>query len=86
MEYADIVLRFERLLDAGKISEYIKCTVMDMSNKVLEHIARKYENVREGVKSVMGGKVLERDSCPGEADGRGILGKMRSYNSSFTAK
>ena len=78
MEYADIVLRFERLLDAGKISEYIKCTVMDMSNK--------YENVREGVKSVMGGKVLERDSCPGEADGRGILGKMRSYNSSFTAK
>lgn len=32
-----------------KISKYIKCTLIDMSNKVLGHIARKYENVREGV-------------------------------------
>lgn len=62
MEYADIVCRLERLLDAGEISEYTKCTIVDMSNKVLEHIARKYENVREGVKSVMGGKVLDYEA------------------------
>ena len=30
-----------------------------MSNKVLEHIAKEYDSVRKGVKSVMGGKVLE---------------------------
>ena len=35
---------------------------MDMSNKVLEHIAAKYDSVREGVKAVMGGKVLEYEA------------------------
>ena len=33
-----------------------------MSNKVLVHIARKYENVMEGVKQVMGGKVLDYEA------------------------
>jgi len=62
MEYEDIVHRLEELLERGKISEYTKCTIVDMSNKVLEHIARKYDNVREGVKSVMGGKVLDHEA------------------------
>lgn len=35
---------------------------MEMSDKVVENLARKYENVREGVKSVMGGKVLEHEA------------------------
>ncbi len=61
-EYGDIMGRPEGLLDAGQISEYTKCTLIDMSNKVLEHIARKYENVREGVKSVMGGRVLDYEA------------------------
>lgn len=52
-EYKDITDRIEQLLNAGEISEYIKCTIMDMSNKVLVHIARKYENVMEGVKQVL---------------------------------
>ena len=30
-----------------------------MSKKVLEHLAKKYSNVREGVRTVMGGKILE---------------------------
>ena len=34
-EYKDITDRIEQLLNAGEISEYIKCTIMDMSNKVL---------------------------------------------------
>ena len=33
-----------------------------MSNKVLEHIAVKYDYVKEGVKAVMGGKVLEYEA------------------------
>lgn len=61
-EYENIAYKLEELLDAGEISEYTKCTIIDMSNKVLEHIARKYENVREGVKSVMGGKVLDYEA------------------------
>ncbi len=31
-------------------------------NKVLEHIAAKYDSVKEGVKAVMGGKVLEYEA------------------------
>ena len=61
-EHADILSRLEKMLDDGDISEYTKCTLIDMSNKVLEHIARKYENVREGVKSVMGGKILDYEA------------------------
>ena len=49
-------------MSAGKINEYTKCTIVDMAGKVLEHIAQKYSNVREGVKSVMGGKVLEYEA------------------------
>lgn len=40
----------------------MKRAIMDMSNKVLEHIATKYDNVREGVKSVMGGKILDYEA------------------------
>lgn len=41
-----------------------------MSKKVLEHIARKYDNIREGVKSVMGGKVLEYEAKTIKNEGR----------------
>ncbi len=83
VEYGHIVCGLEELLDAGKISEYIKCTIIDMSNKVLEHIAKKYENVKEGVKSVMGGKVLDYEAkriknegkLEGRLEGR-LEGKM----------
>lgn len=61
-EYESIKNRLEELLNIKKINEYTKCTIIDMSNKVLEHIAEKYENIRKGVKSVMGGKVLEYEA------------------------
>lgn len=61
-EYEQIKDRLEALLNQGSISEYMRCTIIDMSNKVLEHIAKKYDAVRKGVKSVMGGKVLEYEA------------------------
>lgn len=36
--------------------------ILDMSNRVLEHIAAQYERIKEGVKSVMGGRVLEYEA------------------------
>ena len=33
-----------------------------MSNKVLENIAQKYDNVKKGVHDVMGGQVLEYET------------------------
>lgn len=83
VEYGHIICGLEELMNAGKISEYIKCTIIDMSNKVLGHIAQKYENVKEGVKSVMGGKVLDYEAkriknegkLEGRLEGR-LEGKM----------
>ena len=69
-EYEDIINRLEGMLQAGEIDEYTKCTIVDMSGKVLEHIARKYKNVREGVKSVMGGKVLDYEAKIIRLEGR----------------
>lgn len=62
MEYEQIKNKLEELVNQGAISEYSKCTIIDMSNKVLEHIAVKYDSVREGVKTVMGGKILEYEA------------------------
>lgn len=61
-EYADIMARLDQLLENGNISAYTRKIIMEMSDKVLENIAQKYEHVREGVKSVMGGKVLEHEA------------------------
>ena len=61
-EYAQIRSMLEELAESGEISEYVKCTIMDMTDKVPEHIAAKYRAVREGVKAVMGGKVLEYEA------------------------
>ncbi len=61
-EYAGIRRRLEQLCRQGHIDEYTKCTIVDMSGRVLEHIAEKYENVKEGVKAVMGGRVLEYEA------------------------
>ena len=61
-EYEQIKNKLEELTSQGIISEYTRCTIIDMSNKVLEHIAAKYNSVKEGVKTVMGGKVLEYEA------------------------
>ncbi len=61
-EYEWIKNKLEELANQGAISEYTRCTIIDMSNKVLEHIAVKYDSVKEGVKAVMGGKILEYEA------------------------
>ena len=61
-EYEDIKNRLENLLEQQVIEEYTKRIITDMSGKVLEHLAEKYDKVKEGVKSVMGGRVLEHEA------------------------
>ena len=86
-EYQKIAKRLEQLLENGEIDEYIKCTILDMSQKVLEHIAAKYQNIKEGVKSVMGGQILEYEAktilnkgrSEGRREGR-ILGQDEERN------
>jgi hypothetical protein len=61
-EYAEILNRLEELCLNGHINEYVNCTLIDMSKKVVNNLASKYENVKKGVTSVMGGKVLEHEA------------------------
>lgn len=61
-EYAEIRRRLDERCRQGRIDEYTKCTILDMSKRVLEHIAVQYERVKEGVKSVMGGRILEHEA------------------------
>lgn len=69
-EYGRIKNQLEELTIQKKIDEYTKCTILDMSRKVLESIAKKYEKVREGVKEVMGGRVLEYEAKTIKNEGR----------------
>ncbi|MCI8410013.1 MAG: hypothetical protein HFJ09_12210, partial [Lachnospiraceae bacterium] len=52
----------EELCINQEITEYTKSTIEEMSNNVLENLAKKYENVKEGVKDVMGGQVLDYEA------------------------
>lgn len=69
-EYQYIMETLEELTQAKQIDEYTKCTLIDMSKKVLAHIAKNYKNVREGVKMIMGGKVLEYEAKTIKNEGR----------------
>ena len=61
-EYEGIKKRLEEKTVEGEIDEYTKCTITDMSKKVLEHLADKYENVKKGVGLVMGGRILDYEA------------------------
>lgn len=69
-EYTDIINRLEALTQSGDISVYTAKTIIDMTNKVVKHIAKKYEEVREGVKAVMGGRILEYEAKAIKNEGR----------------
>ena len=79
IEYMEIVKRLDSLLENGSISVYTKKMIVEMSNKVVNHLAQKYDNVKEGVTSIMGGKVLEYEAKQilneGKKEGR-IEGRM----------
>lgn len=61
-EFGDIVNRLDELQQKGRLSAYTRKAILEMAGKVVENIAKNYENVKEGVKSVMGGKVLEYEA------------------------
>ena len=68
-EYEGIKNCLEEKTLKNEIDEYIKCTIIDMSNKVLRHLAHKYENVKEGVGLVMGGRILDYEAKTIKSEG-----------------
>ena len=60
--YSAVRRQLDFLCETGKISEYYKQTIIDMSNKVVRSIARNYSKTRERISDVMGGKILEYEA------------------------
>ena len=77
-EYEDIAFRLEKRAAEGSIDEYTKKTIMDMSERVLMNLAKSFENIRKGVGSVMGGKILDYEAKRIRNEGRheGIAGAV----------
>ena len=61
-EYDDIVKRLEDLNSVGEIDTYEIISIKYITKKVVESLASKCEDVKKGVESVMGGKVLDYEA------------------------
>ena len=57
-EYAYITKHLNEASHAGILSEYTKAAILEMSRKVVKHLAAKYKKIKKGVNLNMGGKVL----------------------------
>ena len=61
-EFKEICIKMEELTQQGKMSELERRIIIELSKKVIDNIARKYENIRKGVDGIMGGKVIETEA------------------------
>ena len=86
-EYVTFMEQLEQAVTDGRLSVYERGTILDMSRRVLEHIAAKYNTVRKGVGEIMGGKVLDYETKraynAGKADG---IAEGKTENSKQTAR
>ena len=60
--YENIIDRLNHYAREQAMDEYTRLMIIDMSKKVLEHLAKKYSNVRKGVGVIMGGKILDYEA------------------------
>lgn len=61
-EYRSIADRLEKLVTENEIDQYDKSAIMAMSEKVMTNLAQHYENIVEGVGTIMGGQVLDYEA------------------------
>ena len=58
-EYVSIVERLDKLAATGKVSEFIKCSIVELTKKVADSLAQRYDKVKKEVNEIMGGKILQ---------------------------
>ena len=61
-KYAKIVAQLNAMTTDGIIDAYTNKTICEMSKKVVEHLASKYDNIIKGVSEIMGGKILDYEA------------------------
>ena len=79
--YDEIITKLKEAANQHLIDEFTRSSILDMSKKVLEHIARKYANIKKGLGDIMGGKILDYPAKDilnkGRAEGRVAGSKER---------
>lgn len=73
--FIDMRNRLQICMEDGLIDEYTRCTLLDMSKKVVRSLSgNRYPRVREGVEEAMGGNILEYEAKTilnkGKAEGK----------------
>ena len=58
-EFRDISNRLEQLCNTGEMTSRESCILLELSDDVVQNLASKYENIRNEVKEIMGGRVIE---------------------------
>ncbi len=56
--YIDMMHKLEEKVLEGQLTEFSYLEIRDMTNRVVWNLARNYENIRERISDIMGGKVL----------------------------
>lgn len=80
----DIYRRFARVLqrkvEEGRLTEYERLVIRDMTVKVADNLAAKWTNVKKGVEDIMGGAILELevDRIKAEGEAAGLINGMIS--------
>ena len=62
LHFLQLRKRLEVLCEQGQMDAYTKCTILEMTNKVVSHLTVRYQHVQEGVNNAMGGQVLEYEA------------------------
>lgn len=68
--YDELAEKLNVCEENGVIDAYTKSMIVDMSKKVLEHLAMKYSNVKKEVGAIMGGKILDYPAKTYKREGR----------------
>ena len=89
-EFKEICIKMEELTQQGKMTELERRIIIELSKKVIDNIARKYERIRKGVDGIMGGKVIETEAKKmynrGISEGRNegiLIGEENGRNESL---
>ncbi|MCR5728215.1 MAG: hypothetical protein K6G24_12205 [Lachnospiraceae bacterium] len=61
-DYRRLWSRLDGLVETGELTEYEKCSIKAMCDKVARSLADKYISVSEGVNEIMGGIVLDYEA------------------------
>ena len=94
-EFFDMRNRLQKCTEEGLIDEYTRCTLLDMSKKVVRSLlGNKYPQTEKGVEEVMGGNILEYEAktilnkgkAEGKAEGRelGLIALVNTLKNIFS--